>query len=81
MSYIKAGTDVSGEDIKLFYTDHGTGNPVVLIHGWPLSHEMWDYQMAELPKHNLRVVAYDRRGFGNPRKPGTVMIMTPWPTT
>lgn len=64
MSYIKAGTDTSGEDIKLFYTDHGTGSPVVLIHGWPLSHEMWDYQMAELPTHNLRVVAYDRRGFG-----------------
>ena len=64
MSYIKAGTDASGEDIKLFYVDQGTGNPVVLIHGWPLSHEMWDYQLAELPKHNLRVVAYDRRGFG-----------------
>jgi non-heme chloroperoxidase len=64
MSYIKAGTDTSGEDIKLFYTDQGTGNPVVLIHGWPLSHEMWDYQMAELPKHNIRVIAYDRRGFG-----------------
>ena len=64
MSYIKAGTDASGEDIKLFYTDQGTGSPVVLIHGWPLSHEMWDYQMAELPKHNMRVIAYDRRGFG-----------------
>ena len=64
MSYIKAGTDKSGEDIKLFYVDQGTGNPVVLIHGWPLSHEMWDYQLAELPKHNLRVIAYDRRGFG-----------------
>ncbi|GAB2593314.1 alpha/beta fold hydrolase [Spirosoma areae] len=64
MSYIKAGTDASGNDIKLFYQDLGTGNPVVLIHGWPLSHEMWDYQLAELPAHNLRVVAYDRRGFG-----------------
>ncbi len=64
MSYIKAGTDASGEDIRLFYTDQGTGIPIVLIHGWPLSHEMWDYQAAELPKHNLRVVAYDRRGFG-----------------
>ncbi|AQG78855.1 alpha/beta fold hydrolase [Spirosoma montaniterrae] len=64
MSYIKAGTDAQGNDVKLFYTDHGTGNPVVLIHGWPLSHEMWDYQLAELPKHNMRVVAYDRRGFG-----------------
>ncbi|UFH53557.1 alpha/beta fold hydrolase [Spirosoma sp. KNUC1025] len=64
MSYIKAGTDASGNDIKLFYQDLGTGNPVVLIHGWPLSHEMWDYQLAELPAHGLRVVAYDRRGFG-----------------
>ena len=64
MSYIKAGTDAQGNDVKLFYTDQGTGSPVVLIHGWPLSHEMWDYQLAELPKHNLRVIAYDRRGFG-----------------
>lgn len=69
MSYIKAGTDASGNDIKLFYQDLGTGNgaarpTVVLIHGWPLSHEMWDYQLAELPAHGLRVVAYDRRGFG-----------------
>ena len=64
MSYIKAGTDASGNDIKLFYQDLGTGNPVVLIHGWPLSHEMWDYQLAELPAHGIRVVAYDRRGFG-----------------
>ena len=69
MSYIKAGTDASGNDIKLFYQDLGTGNgnarpTVVLIHGWPLSHEMWDYQLAELPSHGLRVVAYDRRGFG-----------------
>ncbi|MFD2933074.1 alpha/beta fold hydrolase [Spirosoma flavum] len=64
MSYIKAGTDASGNDIKLFYQDLGTGNPVVLIHGWPLSSSMWDYQLAELPSHGLRVVAYDRRGFG-----------------
>lgn len=69
MSYIKAGSDASGQDIKLFYTDQNPGkgsslSTVVLIHGWPLSHEMWDYQLAELPKHNLRVVAYDRRGFG-----------------
>ena len=65
MSYIKAGTDASGNDIKLFYQDLGTGSQtVVLIHGWPLSHEMWDYQLAELPAHGIRVVAYDRRGFG-----------------
>lgn len=69
MSYIKAGTDASGNDIKLFYQDLGTGTPVVLIHGWPLSHEMWDYQLAELPAHGLRVIAYDRRGFGKSSQP------------
>ena len=72
MSYIKAGTDASGNDIKLFYQDLGgssTSQTVVLIHGWPLSHEMWDYQLAELPAHGLRVVAYDRRGFGKSSQP------------
>ncbi|MFD2574163.1 alpha/beta fold hydrolase [Spirosoma soli] len=69
MSYIKAGVDASGNDVNLFYQDWGTGSPVVLIHGWPLSHEMWDYQMTELPQHGLRVIAYDRRGFGKSSKP------------
>ena len=69
MSYVKVGTDTSGNDIKLHYLDLGTGQPVVLIHGWPLSGAMWDYQLAELPKHNLRVIAYDRRGFGQSSKP------------
>lgn len=69
MNFIKSGTDASGNDIKLFYQDLGTGNPVVLIHGWPLSSAMWDYQLAELPKHNMRVIAYDRRGFGQSSKP------------
>ena len=69
MNYIKAATDANGNDIKLFYQDLGTGNPVVLIHGWPLSSAMWDYQLAELPNHNMRVVAYDRRGFGQSSKP------------
>jgi pimeloyl-ACP methyl ester carboxylesterase len=69
MSYIKVGTDHAGEDINLFYQDLGTGTPVVLIHGWPLSSAMWDYQLAELPKHNMRVIAYDRRGFGKSSQP------------
>jgi non-heme chloroperoxidase len=69
MNFIKAGTDTAGNDIKLFYQDLGQGDPVVLIHGWPLSSVMWDYQLAELPKHNLRVIAYDRRGFGKSSKP------------
>jgi len=64
MSYISAGPDAQGHPVKLHYTDLGQGQPVVLIHGWPASHEMWEYQLAELPKHGLRVVAYTRRGFG-----------------
>ena len=69
MSYVKVGTDANGNEIKLHYQDLGTGNPVVLIHGWPLSSSMWDYQLAELPRHNMRVIAYDRRGFGQSSKP------------
>jgi pimeloyl-ACP methyl ester carboxylesterase len=69
MSYLKVGQDANGEDIKLHYTDQGQGAPVVLIHGWPQSHEAWTYQLGELPKHGLRVIAYTRRGFGNSYQP------------
>ncbi|TGE22376.1 alpha/beta hydrolase [Hymenobacter aquaticus] len=68
MSYITAGKDANGHDVKLHYTDQGQGNPVVLIHGWPASYEMWEYQLAELPKHGNRVIAYTRRGFGQSSK-------------
>lgn len=69
MSYITAGQDANGQPVKLHYTDQGQGQVVVLIHGWPATHEMWEYQLAELPRHNLRVVAYTRRGFGQSSKP------------
>jgi non-heme chloroperoxidase len=69
MSYLKAGQDANGNDINLFYEDLGQGNPVVLIHGWPLDHQMWEYQLTELPKHGNRVIAYDRRGFGKSDRP------------
>jgi non-heme chloroperoxidase len=69
MNFIKCGTDSSGKGVELFYQDQGKGRPVVLIHGWPLSHEMWQYQLLELPKHGLRTIAYDRRGFGHSSKP------------
>ncbi|QIX60642.1 alpha/beta hydrolase [Hymenobacter sp. BT18] len=68
MSYITAGRDANGHEVKLHYVDQGQGDPIVLIHGWPASHEMWEYQLAELPKHGHRVVAYTRRGFGNSTK-------------
>lgn len=69
MSFIESGKDTAGQPVKLFYQDLGSGKPVVLIHGWPLSSASWEYQLAELPKHGLRVVAHDRRGFGQSSKP------------
>lgn len=59
----------SSEEVEIFYKDVGRGRPVILIHGWPLNHEMWEYQLNELPKSNLRVIAYDRRGFGKSSRP------------
>jgi pimeloyl-ACP methyl ester carboxylesterase len=54
---------------ELFYNDWGAGRPVVLIHGWPLHSDMWEYQSNFLVSHGLRVVAYDRRGFGRSGQP------------
>ncbi|MDV2481848.1 alpha/beta hydrolase [Methanoculleus sp. Wushi-C6] len=70
MSYITVGKENSGT-IDLYYEDHGTGKPVVLIHGWPLSSKSWEKQVPALLESGYRVVAYDRRGFGNSAKPAT----------
>ncbi len=64
MKFIETPPDALGNSVKLFYEDLGTGKPVVFIHGWPLNHEMWEYQLAELPNQHFRCIAYDRRGFG-----------------
>ena len=64
MSFIKTTSATAGNSANIFYQEYGMGKPVLFIHGWPLNHEMWEYQLAELPKHNLRCIAYDRRGFG-----------------
>jgi pimeloyl-ACP methyl ester carboxylesterase len=69
MNLIKAGQDAHGKDIELHYCDYGQGDPIVLIHGWPLAAASWEYQLAELPLHGKRVIAYDRRGFGHSSKP------------
>ena len=68
MPYLKK-TDTKGEEISLHYVDYGKGKPVLLIHGWPLSHEMWEYQIGDLINIGYRVIAYDRRGFGKSYKP------------
>lgn len=69
MKYIRTTDEQSGEEINLAYSDYGKGKPVVLIHGWPLSREMWEYQLNDLVCANLRVIKYDRRGFGKSSKP------------
>lgn len=69
MPYIKTGDTRHSQPISLFYEDYGQGQPVVLIHGWPLDHQMWEYQITELPQQGLRCIAYDRRGFGKSSKP------------
>lgn len=69
MAIIKTKSTTKTSSINIFYQEYGTGKPVIFIHGWPLNHEMWEYQLAELPKHNLRCIAYDRRGFGKSDRP------------
>ncbi len=69
MSFIKSKSSTTNNSVNIFYQEYGTGKPVIFIHGWPLNHEMWEYQLAELPKHNLRCIAYDRRGFGKSDRP------------
>jgi len=69
MKFIESTDKTTGEVVKLAYFDYGTGKPVILIHGWPLSKEMWEYQVDDLINAGLRVIAYDRRGFGMSDRP------------
>jgi non-heme chloroperoxidase len=70
MPFIKVGTE-SSADIEIYYEDHGTGRPVVLIHGYPLSGRAWDKQVPALLEAGYRVITYDRRGFGKSSHPAT----------
>src|SRR3989454_10386616 len=70
MSTITVGKENS-TSIDLYYEDHGSGSPVVLIHGWPLSGASWEKQTAALLAAGHRVITYDRRGFGRSSKPAT----------
>ena len=70
MPYVTAGKENSG-NIDLYYEDHGTGKPVVLIHGYPLSGASWEKQTAALLAAGHRVITYDRRGFGKSSQPTT----------
>lgn len=68
MGYITVGAENSA-DISLYYEDQGTGQPVVLIHGYPLDGSSWEKQTAALLEAGYRVVTYDRRGFGKSSHP------------
>lgn len=70
MHYIEVGKENSAT-IDLHYQDHGSGKPVVLLHGWPLSEASWENQIPVLLANNYRVIAICRRGFGESSKPST----------
>lgn len=68
MPYVTIGKENSG-NIDLYYEDHGSGKPVVLIHGYPLSGASWEKQLPVLLQAGYRVITYDRRGFGKSSQP------------
>ena len=68
MPFVTVGTENSA-DIEIYYEDHGAGQPVVLIHGYPLSGRGWDKQVPVLLDAGYRVITYDRRGFGKSSQP------------
>jgi len=70
MSYVDVAKENS-TSIHLYYEDHGSGQPVVLIHGYPLNSASWEKQVPALLKAGYRVIAYDRRGFGKSSQPAT----------
>lgn len=70
MPFITVGRENSG-NINLHYEDHGAGQPVVLIHGYPLSGASWERQTAALLATGYRVITYDRRGFGKSSQPAS----------
>ena len=70
MPYVNVGKENS-TDIDLYYEDHGSGKPVVLIHGYPLSSASWEKQLPALLAPGHRVITYDRRGFGKSSQPTT----------
>jgi pimeloyl-ACP methyl ester carboxylesterase len=70
MPQVTVGQENSA-DIEIHYEDHGAGQPVVLIHGYPLSGRAWDKQVPALLEAGYRVITYDRRGFGQSSQPTT----------
>ncbi len=70
MPYVNVSSE-NGNDVKIYFEDHGSGQPVVLIHGYPLNSDSWERQEPALLTAGYRVIRYDRRGFGNSSRPTT----------
>jgi non-heme chloroperoxidase len=70
MGHITTGSE-NTTPVELYYEDHGSGQPVVLIHGYPLDGHSWERQTRVLLDAGYRVITYDRRGFGRSSKVGT----------
>lgn len=68
MPYVTVGQENSGT-INIYYEDHGAGQPVILIHGFPLNGHSWEKQVGVLLAAGFRVITYDRRGFGASSQP------------
>src|ERR1700687_751425 len=68
MTHLTGGKEQSG-DIEIYYEDYGSGQPIVLIHGYPLSGSSWERQLPVLLEAGYRVIIYDRRGFGKSSQP------------
>ena len=64
MAFIEAS-----DGTRLYVEDNGAGDPLVFVHGWPLSGAMWEYQVVPLVEAGFRCITYDRRGFGRSDKP------------
>jgi non-heme chloroperoxidase len=70
MSYVTVGKE-NATEIRIHYEDHGNGEPIILIHGYPLNGASWEKQTAALLAAGKRVITYDRRGFGKSSQPST----------
>jgi non-heme chloroperoxidase len=70
MPHVTVGKENSS-NIELYYEDHGKGQPIILIHGYPLSGASWEKQVPALLNAGHRVITYDRRGFGKSSQPTT----------
>jgi non-heme chloroperoxidase len=68
MPFVKVGVENSA-DIEIHYRDHGSGHPIVLIHGYPLNGNSWERQERALLGAGFRCISYDRRGFGASSQP------------